>query len=104
MNRIFVVITIVMFASLFMAVQLGLKYSQCSIVFGIIAAVCAPFAIHKVSNTGTVGALLVGLAIYASFPVKKLFRIDGFLQELPLTLLYVGVLWVIGAGWKRAWK
>ena len=101
MNKIFVVIVVVIFTSLFIAVQLELRYSQCSIVFGLIAAVSAPFAIHKINSAGTVSALLVGLAIYGSFPVKKFFQIDGFLQEVPLTLLYFGALWVVGAGWKR---
>ena len=101
MNKIFVVIVVVIFASLFIAVQLELRYAQCSIVFGLIGAVSAPFIIHKINSAGTVSSLLVGLAIYASFPVKKFFQIDGFLQEVPLTLLYFGALCVVGAGWKR---
>jgi hypothetical protein len=104
MNKVFVGVTVVMFASLIVAVQLGLRYSQCSILFGLIAAVSAPFVIHKIDSPGTVSAVLVGLSIYASFPVKKLFQLDGFLQEVPLTFVYAGVLWVVGAGWTRAWK
>lgn len=104
MNGILILIVVAFFASPFVAVQLGLGYLQCSVIFGVIAAMSAPFVIHRVSNAGTAAALLGGLAIYASYPVKKLFQIDGFFQEVPLGFLYLGALWVIGAGWKRAWK
>ncbi len=104
MNQYAVSIVAIMFLTIFLAALAGLRYSQASLVFGIIAAVLAPIAIHKVPKLSLSVAFLVSLAIFASYPAKKLFQLNGFFQEFPLTLAYAALLWFIGIGWKRSWK
>lgn len=98
------VIATVVMVTLVFAVSIGLKYSQASLLFGAVALVLAPVAIHKIPNVNWASGVLIGLAVYASFPFKKLFQIDGFLHESAVTLSYFAVLWIAGMGWKRNWK
>ena len=81
-----------------------MKYSHAAILFGIGAVALAPIAIHNIQSANGSLGLLVGLAIFASFPLKKLFQIEGIIQEAPVTLIYFGILWAVGFGWKRSWK
>ncbi|WP_114286362.1 hypothetical protein [Candidatus Halocynthiibacter alkanivorans] len=104
MNKYSISVLAIAITTLFLAVVIGLKYSQASLIFGIVALALAPIAIHKVSDRGWALGLLAGLAIFASFPAKKLFQIEGFVTETLLTLIYFGTFWVIGMGWKRSWK
>ncbi|GAA6193630.1 hypothetical protein [Phaeobacter sp. NW0010-22] len=104
MNKYSVLIAAIVFLTLLLAVPIGLKYSQASLLFGFVALVLAPIAIHKTPSVNWALGLLMGLAIFASFPFKKLFQLDGFVQEAPVTLAYAGILWLIGMGWKRSWK
>lgn len=103
MNKYFFAIVAVVSISILLT-SLGLKYSHATLLFGLAAAGLAPIAIHKVPNSNIAVGLLMGLAYFASFPFKKLFQLDGFIQEIPVTLIYAGILWTIGAGWKRSWK
>jgi hypothetical protein len=86
------------------SVPIGLKYSEATLLFGLIAALSAPVVIHRVSDKGWSLGLLVGLSIFASFPLKKLLKLDGFLEEMAVSIAYVGILWVIGFGWRRSWR
>ena len=104
MNKYFAIVNVVVFSCLFLALPLGLNYLQAAILFGIVAALLAPIAIHKVPDIHWVTGLLVGLALFASFPLKKLLPLDGYFQEVLLSMAYGAALWVIGAGWKRSWK
>mgnify|MGYP001801350748 CR=1 FL=1 len=104
MNKYGLAVTIAVFGALAIAVPIGLKYSQATLLFGLIAAVSAPVVIHKIPNASWALGMLMGLSFFASFPLKKLFQIDGFINELPVTLAYVALLWVIGFGWNRSWR
>ncbi|WP_306115867.1 MULTISPECIES: hypothetical protein [unclassified Roseovarius] len=104
MNKYVLGVVIAVFGTLVIAVSVGLKYSQASLLFGLVAAVSAPVVIHKISDVGWSIGMLMGLSFYASFPIKKLFQIDGIINEIPVTLVYVAVLWVIGLGWRRSWR
>ena len=104
MNKYVLGVTIAVFGALVIAVPIGLKYSQATLLFGVIAAVSAPMVIHKISDKNWSLGMLMGLSFFASFPLKKLFQIDGFMNEIPVTLAYVAILWVIGFGWKRSWR
>lgn len=86
------------------SVPIGLKYSQGMLLYGLIAVVSAPVVIHRVSDKNWSLGMLVGLSLFASFPLKKLLRLDGILEETAVSLAYAGVLWVIGFGWKRSWR
>ncbi|WP_298557907.1 hypothetical protein [uncultured Aliiroseovarius sp.] len=104
MNKFGVGVAIAVFGAIAIAVPLGLRYSQATLLFGLIAAISAPVIIHKIPNNNYSLGMLVGLAFFASFPLKKLFQIDGFINEIPVTLAYAAVLWTIGFGWKRRWS
>lgn len=104
MNKYGLAVTIAVFGALSIAVLIGLKYSQATLLFGLIAALSAPVVIHKISNVSWALGMLMGLSIFASFPLKRLFQIDGFINEMPVTLAYVSLLWVIGFGWRRSWR
>lgn len=104
MNKHFWIIISSILVCMLLAVALGLKYSQAAIVFGIAAAIMAPFAIHRVPDSRFAASLIIALAYFASFPVKKLYNLDGVMPEAVLALIYAAVLWLIGLGWKRSWK
>ena len=97
-------VIIVMIVALVGTVPLGLKYSQATLLFGLIAAISAPVVIHKIPESSWAMGLVIGLSFFASFPLKKLFQIEGFVNEIPVTLAYAATLWVIGFGWKRSWR
>jgi hypothetical protein len=86
------------------SVPIGLKYSEATLLYGLIAAFSAPVVIHRVSDKGWSLGMFVGLTIFASFPLKKLLKLDGDLEKLALSFAYAGILWVIGFGWKRSWR
>ncbi len=104
MNKYVLAVIVAVFGALVIAVPIGLKYSQATLLFGLIAVLSAPVVIHKVPNVRGATGMLVGLSIFASFPLKKLLQIDGFINEVPVTLAYAAILWVIGFGWKRSWR
>lgn len=104
MNKYGLAVTIAVLGTLAIAVSVGLKYSQATLLFGLIAALSAPVAIHKIPSVNWALGMLMGLSIFASFPLKKLFQIDGFINEAPVTLAYVALLWLIGFGWRRSWR
>ncbi|MEO3476294.1 hypothetical protein AAFO90_01315 [Phaeobacter sp. CAU 1743] len=104
MNKYGLGVAVAAVGALIVAVPIGLKYSQATLLFGLIAAVSAPVVIHKIEDKNWSLGMLMGLTLFASFPFKKLFQIDGFINEIPVTLAYVVVLWVIGFGWKRSWR
>jgi len=104
MNKYSLGVIIAVFGALIIAVPIGLKYSQATLLFGLIAAISAPVVIHKTPDKNWALGMLMGLSFFASFPLKKLFQIDGFVNEIPVTLAYAAILWVIGFGWKRSWR
>ncbi len=104
MNKYFLGVIIAVFGALSVAAALGLKYSVATLLFGLVAAISAPLVVHKISDRNWSLGMFVGLSIFASFPAKKLFQLDGFLQEVPVTVAYAAILWVVGFGWKRSWR
>lgn len=104
MNKYFWGVSIAVFGALVVAVPIGLKYSQATLLFGLIAAISAPVVIHKISNKNGSLGMLMGLSMFASFPLKKLFQIDGSMNEFLVTLVYAALLWTIGFGWRRNWR
>lgn len=104
LNKYFWGVAIAVIGTFVVAVPVGLKYSQASLLFGFIAAVSAPIVIHRIPDKNWSIGMLVGLSLFASFPVRKLFQLDGLLQELPVILAYCALLWVIGLGWRRSWR
>jgi len=104
MNKYGMGVAIAVFGAIAIAVPLGLRYSQATLLFGVIAVISAPVVTHKIPNNNWALGMLMGLAFFASFPLKKLFQIDGFINEIPVTLTYAAVFWIIGFGWKRSWR
>jgi hypothetical protein len=97
-------VIIAVVGALAVSVPMGLKYSQATVLYGLIAVFSAPVVIHRVSDKNWSLGMLVGLSIFASFPLKKFFKIDGLLEGMAVSLAYAGILWVIGFGWKRSWR
>lgn len=81
-----------------------MKYSTAVIIFGLISSGLAPIVIHKIKNPNIAIGCLVVLAMFASFPLKKLYGLDGFFLKALATLTYGGILYCVGFGWKRTWK
>lgn len=104
MDRYSLLILGIVLSVLWLSVLVELKYSHATLLYGMVALVLAPIAIHKVPRVNGALGLLLGLAVFASFPFKELFQLDGLVQEVPVTLAYAGMLWLIGMGWKRSWK
>ena len=93
------------FAALFVSyvgsVTLNLSYSAASVLWPLITAALAPSAVHRVESPNVAGGLLMGLAFFASFPVKRYLKLDGFVLEGLTTILFAVLLFVIALGWKR---
>jgi len=104
MNKYGLGVLAAVFGVVVFAVPIGLRYSQATLLFGLIAAISAPIVIHRIPDKNWSLGMLLGLSLFASFPFKKLFQIDGFASEIPVTLAYATTLWVIGFGWKRSWR
>jgi hypothetical protein len=104
MSKYLALIAVVLIVTLILGVQIPLKYSQAVVVFGLVAVVLAPVAIHKLRHPALAAGVLVGLAMFASYPLEKLFRIGDTFQEFLVTAAYGAVLFVIGFGWKRSWR
>ena len=86
------------------SVEVGLPASQAALLFAAVAAMCAPFAVKRIEHPTLATAVLVGLGLFASFPVKQLYQLDGLMLNILVTAPYVGALFVIGQGWKRRWS
>lgn len=89
------------------AAVLGLRYREASALFALVAAVSAWVAVNRVRSRALALGLLAGLAVYASFPAKKLYGVFatyGTFGELALTLAFAAVLFLVGGGWRRNWR
>ena len=95
-----VIVAIVMVAS----VQVGLQLSHAAFLFAGVAGMCAPVVVKRVENANLAIFLLVALGLFASFPLKQLFQLEGLMLGILVTAPYVGALWVIGGGWRRKWS
>jgi hypothetical protein len=102
-NKYALGVVFVVFGTLTVSFMVGLKYSQAVLVFGLVSALAAPVVIHKVPNASIATGLFVGLTLFAGFPFRKLFKIDGMVEELAVNFAYAAVLWIVGFGWKRIW-
>ena len=76
-------VALAVFGSMLIGLQVGIKYSQATLVFGFIAAVCAPIVIHKIQSIGGSVSMLVALAYYASFPQKNCSNSTGSCMKYP---------------------
>lgn len=104
MNKYGIGVILAVMVVLTLALALSLKYSQATLLFGFVALVSAPIVIHRIPDKNWSMAMLFVLAIFASFPFRKLYQIDGFIREIPVLVIYVGILWLVGRGWKRSWQ
>jgi len=104
MNKYGLAVIVTVVGALVIAVLIGLKYSQPTLLFGLVAALSAPVVFHKMPSIGWTVGMLVGLSSFAIFPLKKLYQIDGFIHEMPVNQSYAAILWVIGFGWKTSWR
>ena len=104
MNKYSWIVIAAVVGSFVLVISVGLRYSQSSIFFGLVAAILSPIVIHKIPQMNVSLGLLVGLSFFASFPLKKLFQFEGILQEVSISAAYLAVLWVIGFGWRRSWR
>lgn len=86
------------------AVELGVQASHAAFLFAGVAAMCAPIVVKRIENATLATFFLVGLGLFASFPLKQLYQVEGLMLNILVTAPYVGALWVIGQGWKRKWS
>lgn len=86
------------------SVTLNLSYFAASVLWPLIAAALAPLAVHRIGSPNVAAGLLMGLAFFASFPVKRYLRLDGVILEGFATILFAVLLFVVALGWKRDWK
>ncbi len=104
MDKTAILILGIVMATLLVSVGLGMRYSVAVLLYGGIALVLSPLALHKIEKMNVAIGVLVGLAIFASFPARKLYQLDGILDSAGLTIAYGIVLFIAGFGWKRDWK
>ena len=94
----------VLTCSVVLGFAMSLKLSFLVLLWGFVALVLAYPVLHKIPNKNIAAGLFVGLAFFASFPFKKLMQLDEILPSIVVTLVYVGILYVAGLGWKRSWS
>jgi hypothetical protein len=104
MNKYAILIMAVLLATLFISVTLGMRFSYAVLLYGLVAVILAPIAIHMVEKPNISIGLIVGLSVFASFPARRLYQLDGFIESAGLTIAYAVVLFIVGFGWKRSWK
>ena len=85
-------------------VQVGLGAFHAALLFAGVAAMCAPIVVKRIENATLATFYLVGLGLFASFPVKQIYQLDGLMLNILVTAPYVGALFLIGGGWKRSWS
>lgn len=103
-NKYAIGIAVIVGVVLVAAVELGLGYSHAAVLFAGVAGMCAPLAVSRIGNPNVAIVTLVGLGLFASFPVKQLLQLDGLMPGILLAAPYVAALWVIGRGWRRGWS
>lgn len=104
MNQFGLLIVCAILAAIVFAVAVGLNYFYAAILFSGVAMALAPVAVHKIPESNVATGLLVGLGVFAAYPIRKLFQLDSLIASMLVTLACVAALWVIGLGWKRSWK
>lgn len=104
MNSYAIGIVAVVFCALFVAGTAALDYGRAAVLFGLVAALAAPVAVHKVTDRNWSVGLLLGLASFASFPINNLYGLTSFFYAVPVILVYAAALWSIGLGWTRSWR
>jgi predicted outer membrane lipoprotein len=85
---------------------LALRHQEATLLFFVVAAVSAPVVLHRVRSHAISVGLLIVLADFASFPAKKLYRIEetyGTPGEVAVTLAFLAILFLVGVGWRRDW-
>ncbi len=103
-NRYFLLILIVVMAVMWGSVALGLSYWQGAVLWQVVAWVLAPVALHRVPDRNGALGLLVGLAFFASLPIRRMYGLEGLFQALPAIVAQAAVLFVVGGGWRRDWS
>ena len=103
-NKYAIGIAVIVGLVLVASVQLGVRYSQAAFLFAGVAGMCAPIVVKRIENPTVAICGLVGLGLFASFPVKQLYGLDGMMLNILVTAPYVGALFVVGQGWKRRWS
>lgn len=98
-----VIIGLLLAVSLALGFAVPLLYSQAALLFFFVAIMCSQIVVRRIENLNMAVCFLVGLAIFASFPMKKLFGVEGFVPGMLLSAGYCGLLWITGFGWRRKW-
>lgn len=104
MNKFLIAIGVVLVLTFAFTETSGLEPMQLSIVFGVVAALLAPVAVHKIPNPSWSLGALVGMAFFVGHPLKSALGVQGYGQEMALNVACFAALWVIGFGWKRSWS
>ena len=104
MNKYGIGVILAVMVVLTLALALSLRFSQATLLFGFVACVAAPIVVHRIPDRNWSLALLFMLSIFASFPFRQLYQIEGFVREIPIIAIYAGILWLVGRGWKRSWQ
>ncbi len=94
----------VILVCLFGGIWLGLSFFAATIVFFVVAVGLSPIAVHKIERYNFAFFALCALALFASYPMKNLLGMDDFVLELGVSVIYLGMLWVTGFGWRRKWS
>ena len=82
----------------------GLRFSHAAVLFGAVSLAFA-YPLIQWAKTPLVATLsLLLLAIFASFPLKKLFQLDGLVEGGIAMLVCAAAVYVAGFGWKRSWS
>jgi hypothetical protein len=105
-NRPVVLVLLAVAVSVVAAMVLSLRFSEAALLFALVAGASAPVVVHRVRSRALSLGLLTGLALFASFPAKKLYGVFvtyGTFGELAVTLAFLAVLFLVGAGWRRDW-
>ena len=104
MNKYLVIVLLGIGVTMAVAVAIPLRYSQATLLFGLVGLCLAPLAIHKIESAGLAGGLLLAVSFFASYPLIKLLNFQGTSMKYAVQAAYIAIFFVAGLGWRRSWK
>ena len=104
MNLHFFVVLAIALLTVLASIQISLPQIYALPVFGMVAVVLSPLAVHKIPSAPNAALALIVLGIMGSIPLRSLLQLDYLPMGVLVILAYSAVLWVTGFGWRRTWR
>jgi hypothetical protein len=82
------------------SLAIGLSYFYAAVLFFVVASGLAIFVLRKIEHQATIVGAVVGISLFAAFPVKRILGNPGTLVDMGVTLLFAAYFLTISSRWK----